>query len=203
MAARNEHACDTHPFFTSPSSFPTSPCSPLFEYVRRLRRRGLAAFAAAYPNCGKQKKLSCVYDMRHNFAFFLLFYFASQRAQKCKTTALPRAEAAGCRMTTRKQYPLTAFGHPSGRDSRGETSSWAQQPAGAYYFMIRRHTHCLSPGIALTLLIISDAAGNIGWIQPFGIGSVGLKGWERICRIFAISCLLCDCMSALETTGQN
>jgi hypothetical protein len=90
-----------------------------------------------------------------------------------------------------------------GRDSRGETSSWAQQPAGAYYFMIRRHTHCLSPGIALTLLIISDAAGNIGWIQPFGIGSVGLKGWERICRIFAISCLLCDCMSALETTGQN
>jgi hypothetical protein len=103
----------------------------------------------------------------------------------------------------RKQHRLTAFGHPFRRNSRGEASPAGACEAGAYDFLIRRHTHCLSPGIALTLLIISDAAGNIGWIQPFGIGSVGLKGWERICRIFAISCLLCDCMSALETTGQN
>jgi hypothetical protein len=140
----------------------------------------------------------CVTILR---SFLLLFCKSASpkmqdnRASPSRSGRMPHDDAE-----TVSTYGIwTSFG----RDSRGETSSWAQQPAGAYYFMIRRHTHCLSPGIALTLLIISDAAGNIGWIQPFGIGSVGLKGWERICRIFAISCLLCDCMSALETTGQN
>jgi hypothetical protein len=53
------------------------------------------------------------------------------------------------------------------------------------------------------LLIISGAAGKMGWIQPSGIGQVGLKGWQRIGRMFAISCQLCDFISALETIGQN
>jgi hypothetical protein len=123
----------------------------------RLRRPvpQLGGFAALYPNCGKQKNLLLVYDMHHNFAFFLFFYFASQRAQKCKDTALPRAAAAGWRMTMRKQYLLTTFGHPFGRNSRGEASLGRGCQAGAYDFLIRHYTHCLSPAVALTLLLIS------------------------------------------------
>jgi hypothetical protein len=42
--------------------------------------------------------------------------------------------------------------------------------------MMTRHTHCLSPGVALTLLILSAAAGKMGWIQPFGIRLDRLEG---------------------------
>ena len=66
---------------------PTSPCSPLSNTHGGFAA-GVWPARALYPTCGKQKKLSYVYDMRHNFAFFLFFYFASQRAQKCKQRAL-------------------------------------------------------------------------------------------------------------------
>jgi hypothetical protein len=48
-----------------------------FEHARRLRRRGLGGFAALYPNRGKQKNLLLVYDMHHNFAFFLFLFCKS------------------------------------------------------------------------------------------------------------------------------
>lgn len=63
--------------------------------------------------------------------------------------------------------------------------SWARLPAGLYYFMIRRRTHCLPQASHF----ISGTAGNIGCIQPSG-WKVDLTGGERICRIFAISCQL-------------
>jgi hypothetical protein len=85
MAARNEHACDIHPLFTSPTSF-RQIRAVHFPTRTAASPQGLGGFAALYPNCGKQKNLLLVYDMHHNFAFFLLFYFASQRAQKCKDT---------------------------------------------------------------------------------------------------------------------
>ena len=44
-----------------------------------------------------------------------------------------------------------------------------------------------------------DAAGKMGWIQPFGIAWVALNDWKRIGRIVAIPGPLCDFMSALET----
>jgi len=31
------------------------------------------------------------------------------------------------------------------------------------------------PGLTRALLILSDAAGKMGWIQSFGIGQIGLK----------------------------
>jgi hypothetical protein len=88
MAARNEHACDTTPLFTSPISFRQTRAIHLSNRTA-ASPHGLGGFAASYPNCGKQKNLPRVNDMRHNFAFFFLFYFASHRAQKCKTTPLP------------------------------------------------------------------------------------------------------------------
>jgi hypothetical protein len=59
---------------------PTNPCSPLANTHGGFAA-GLGGLAAARPNCGKQKNLLLVYDMHHNFAFFLFFYFASQRVQ--------------------------------------------------------------------------------------------------------------------------
>jgi hypothetical protein len=90
------------------------------------------------PNCGKQKKLSDVYDMRHNFASRCLFILHDLIAENAK---MPRDE--------RKQHRLTAFGHPFRRNSRGEALPAGACEAGAYAFLIRRHTHCLSPGVAL------------------------------------------------------
>jgi hypothetical protein len=105
-------------------------------------------------------------------------------------------------MTMRKQYLLTTFGRPFGRNSRGGASLGGGCQAGAYDFLIRQHPHCLSPGVALTLLLIWPA-GKMGWIQPFGIAWVALNGWKRIGRIAAIPGPLCDFMSALEMIRRN
>jgi hypothetical protein len=121
MAARNEHACDTTPLFTSPTNFRQTRAVH-FPTRTAASPQGLGGFAALYPNCRKQKKLSCVYDMRHNFAFFLLFYFASPHAQKCKDNALPQAEAGRSRTTTQKRYLLTTLGILFTQNSRREAS---------------------------------------------------------------------------------
>jgi hypothetical protein len=61
---------------------PTSgkPVQATFLHARRLRH-------GALPNCGKQKKLSDVYDMRHNFASRCLFILHDLIAENARTTA--------------------------------------------------------------------------------------------------------------------
>jgi hypothetical protein len=54
--------------------------------------QGLSGFAALYPNCGKQKNLPRVYDMRHNFASHRLFILHDLISENAKTTALARAK---------------------------------------------------------------------------------------------------------------
>jgi hypothetical protein len=76
MAARNEHACDIHPLVTSPTSF-RQIRAVHFPTRTAASPQGLGGFAALYPNCGKQKNLLLVYDMHHNFAFFLFLFCKS------------------------------------------------------------------------------------------------------------------------------
>src|SRR5262245_2755197 len=63
-------------------------------------------------------------------------------------------------------------------------------------------THALfgPPGVALALSISSATAGRITH-SPFG--SVPVRGWERICRIFAISFSQTIGQSGMKTWRQG
>jgi len=64
----SRRACMRHPSSLHVAhQLPTSPCSPVSN-THGASPQGLGGFTALYPKCGKQKKLSYVYDMRHNFA---------------------------------------------------------------------------------------------------------------------------------------
>ena len=123
---------------------PTSPCSPLSNTHGGFAA-GVWPARALYPTCGKQKKLSYVYDMRHNFAFFLYLLFCKSPRPKMQDNALPRAEAG--RSRPRRRGNGTHLRHSD--ILSGETAQarhlLGEQPDGAYYFLIRRHMHCLSP----------------------------------------------------------
>src|SRR5262245_45976827 len=93
MAARNEHACDTTPLFTSPTNFRLTRAVH-FPTRTAASPQGLDGFAALYPNCGKQKKLSYVYDMRHNFASRRISILHDLIAENARTAALARSKAA-------------------------------------------------------------------------------------------------------------
>jgi hypothetical protein len=47
--------------------------------------QGLGGFAALYPNRGKQKNLLLVYDMHHNFAFFLFSILQVSEPKNART----------------------------------------------------------------------------------------------------------------------
>jgi hypothetical protein len=79
---------------------PTSGVQATFLQRTAASPQGLGGFAAVRPNCGKQKKLSDVYDMRHNFASRCLFILHDLIAENAKTIALARAKVAGCRATS-------------------------------------------------------------------------------------------------------
>jgi hypothetical protein len=131
-------------FFTSPTYFRPIRAGPLSNTHRgfaagpwRLRHR--------MPQCGKQKKLSCVYDMRHNFAPPRLSFFAQPRAQKCKDNRA--SSSKGGRMPHDDAETVPTYGIST--SFSGETAG-AEHPSGearqpAPYFVIRRHTHCLEP----------------------------------------------------------
>jgi len=132
---------------------PTSPCSPVSN-TRGGFAAGAGGFAALYPNCGKQKKLSSVYDMRHNFASRRISILHGLIAENARSTRLreQRWRDAVRRGGNAPTCDILAmlFGETAeARHLLGE------QPAGAYDFLIRRHGHYSSSGIALTLLIIS------------------------------------------------
>jgi len=83
--------------------------------------RGLGGFAAAYPNCGKQKKLSYVYDMRHNFAPHRISILHDLIVENARQQRL--LEKGGrCRARRRKRTYLRHFDLLFGRNSRGEAS---------------------------------------------------------------------------------
>jgi hypothetical protein len=145
MAARNEHACDTPPLFTSPTNFQQTVQST-FQRTRRLRRRGLAAS----PPCtqlSKQKNLPRVYDMRHNFASHRLFILHDLISENAKTTARARAKAADAvrRGGNARTCGILAMLFGESAEAR---HLLGEQQAGVFYFVIRRHGHHLSSGIA-------------------------------------------------------
>jgi hypothetical protein len=78
---------------------------------------GLAA-----PNCGKQKKLSFVYDMRHNFASHRISILHDFIAENARTTALARAKAADAVRRGGNAPSCDFLAMLFGRNSRGEAS---------------------------------------------------------------------------------
>src|SRR5262245_26231239 len=120
MAARNEHACDTLHL----SRRPPASDQPVQQFPTRAAAspQGLGGFAALYPNCGKQKKLSYVYDMRHNFAPHRISILHDFIAENARTTALARAKAADAVRRGGNAPTCDILTMLFGRNSRGEAS---------------------------------------------------------------------------------
>src|SRR5262245_439755 len=121
MAARDEHACDTPPLFTSPTNFQQTSAVH-FPTHAAASPRGLGGFAAVCPNCGKQKKLSYVYDMRHNFAPHRISILHDLIVENARTTALARAKAADAARRGGNAPTCDILTMLFGRNSRGEAS---------------------------------------------------------------------------------
>src|SRR5262245_19682307 len=83
MAARNEHACDTHPLFTSPTNFQQTGAVHFPTRTRRLRRRGLAASPPCTPIVVNKKtcraSMICVTILR--LVVFLFCMTSSSKMQ--------------------------------------------------------------------------------------------------------------------------
>src|SRR5262245_33459963 len=91
MAARNEHACDTHPLFTSPTNFQQTGAVHFPTRTRRLRRRGLAASPPCTPIVVNKKtcraSMICVTILR-----LVVFLFLHDLiVENARTTALARS----------------------------------------------------------------------------------------------------------------
>src|SRR5262245_36128164 len=92
MAARNEHACDTTPLFTSPTNF-QQPVQSTFQHARRLRRGGLAASPPLTPivvnkkNC--RTSMICVTILR-----LIVFLFCMTSSSKMQGNSACSRRAA-------------------------------------------------------------------------------------------------------------
>src|SRR5262245_57222854 len=113
MVARSEHACDTHPLFTSPTSF-RQVRAVTFQHAAVSPQR-VVGFAPCTPIVVNNKtcraSMICVTILRYFFSSILQVDAPKNARQR----APPRAEAGRSRTTTRKRYPLAAFGHSFGR----------------------------------------------------------------------------------------
>ena len=157
-----------------------------FRHARRLRRRGLAASPPCTPIVVNKKNcptsMICVTILR-----LVVFLFCMTSSPKMQGQPRLLDQGGRCRATTRKQHPPRHFGHAFRQDEPRRDSSWVRSQAGALLFdetprALFELRHCRY------VAAHQRPAGKMGWIQPFGIGWVDLRGWKRIGRIVAIPC---------------
>jgi len=142
--------------------------APLFVFIRGFAA-GLGGFAAGTPIVVNKKNcptsMICVTILR-----LIAFLFCMTSSPKMQGNRVLREQRRQMPCEEAETHYLRHSGHAFRAKQPRRSISWMRVPAGAYDFLIRCHTHCSSPGVAVTLLIIRDAAGKMGWIQPFGIG---------------------------------
>jgi hypothetical protein len=139
---------------------PTSgkPVQSTFQHARRPRRRGLAASPPCTPIVVNKKNcpasMICVTILRSFFSSILQVRMP-KNAKTTRSLKQRRAEAARRRRSGTFLRHWASF---SRKTADAKHLLGEALPSRAYDFLIRHHTHCLSPGVALTLPL--SAAGR-------------------------------------------
>jgi hypothetical protein len=119
--------------FTSPTNFQQTRAVH-FPTRAAASPQGLGGFAALYPNCGKQKKLSYVYDMRHNFASRRISILHDLIVENARTAALARSKAADPARRGENSTHRGILAMVFRRDEPRRDNSWVRSQAGGTTF---------------------------------------------------------------------
>src|SRR5262245_41180423 len=134
--------------FTSPTNFQQTRAVH-FPTRAAASPQGLGGFAALYPNCGKQKKLSYVYDMRHNFASRRISILHGLIVENARATALARSKAADAARRGGNAPTCDILAMLFGRKRPRRSIYWVRLAAGAFGFLVGWTVICLSLGVGL------------------------------------------------------